>query len=59
MYKRKAEDGWSFDERLKRSPGVDLPSPDDYKSFDLPSAYDLDYWRRNPWSYVDKKDLKQ
>lgn len=56
---KKAEHGWSFDERLQSTPGVSVPTIEDYASFELPSAYDMDYWRRNPWSYKDKVDLGQ
>jgi len=59
MKTKKAQHGWSFDERLKKTPGVTTPSIKDYSSFNLPSVYDLDYWRKNPWSYTDKADLKQ
>jgi len=56
---KKAEHGWSFDERLEPTPGVSMPSIEDYATFELPSAYDLDYWRKNPWMYRDKVDLNQ
>lgn len=56
---KKAEHGWSFDERLEPTSGVSVPSIEDYDKFELPSAYDLNYWRQNPWMYKDKIDLGQ
>jgi len=57
MVKTKFNEGDSFDNKLERNPEVDLPSLDDYEEFDFISAYDFDYWRRNPWAYKDKIDL--
>ena len=48
---------WSYDARFEPTEGVDLPSIDDYEDFELISAYDFEYWRRNPWSYIDKSYL--
>ncbi len=59
MIIRKAQQGWSFDDKSTHIPGVDLPSLDDFKSFELPSAYDFEYWRSNNWKYVDERDLGQ
>jgi len=59
MRKKEAQHGWSFDERMEHTPGVSLPSLDDFKSFNLLSAYDFEYWRSNKWKYVDERDLGQ
>lgn len=48
---------WSYDARFEPTENVDLPSIDDYEDFDLISAYDFEYWRRNPWGYIDKAYL--